>query len=339
MSISEIPSELLAYFHNFIEIMESISKMTLYRYISPPESALWVGYGGYDLSKISVPKMSTTIFPVLNGVGIFYRKSIFISLGPYVYDYALAVSYTHWNDPITQDVLCPHEFELAIYSCNRTMAQRCLDFVDISSIEMARFIRNAELVDADYRKSKALLIYLYNRVYSRYNYTLVPNYALVKYLAMQLVTLYDKKMRYAFAVAWDKYWDDRGKLAAKPKYGEAVSRYIASDFRSDYSQSNLESTCGHSFIPEKKCKEVEPLVVQELKEIYGLIGHEIKYSAYVPVAEKPHLPDTSIKWWYGTKEDLDRYLREIRMYEIMGVPKYPPHILDPDIVVEDGWEL
>jgi hypothetical protein len=339
VSLERPPEVLLEYFHRFIEEMESLSKGRLYRYTTPAEAATWVARGEFDILNNSMGKMCTTLFPILNTVGISKPRPVLMVFSEELYEYAVAVPYTYENDPSTGDILYPFEFELSIYSSPKRPQGPSRDYVSVEKASYVRLLRNVGVSVYEYRRARTLPHYLYNRVYARYNYTMVPRGPLVRYIAVQVAVWHDDKMIPAFAIAWDRYWEARYKLAYPPRYTNAESRYRVKEFREYYSTQAVHFICQQCQVPARTCDEVVDDVVRELKEIYGLAGVDlvVRYAGEA-VVEPPVDRERDLKWWHGTEYEYERYMEQLREQELRGVPKYPPTYFDPSIEVEDWWE-
>lgn len=339
MALAEKPPEpLLSYFQDFIEEMMSLSKGKLYRYGAPPESAMWVAERGFAVKRSKFKKMSTTLFPILNTEFIIGVRNLLITFKEDLFEYAVAVTYTHdFVDPITGDPVATYELELAIYSSEKKKWGPTLEFVGLMYLHTARLLRNVEVDEDEYRQSRVLLQYLYNRVWTRYNFTMVPMPTLIRYLAVETILLQDNKMRYAFAIAWDRYWEAMDKIAYPPNYEKATFRYNQEEFSYVYSRRGVQSVCQECYV---RCDEgLISRVLEEVSKIYERAGEEIKIESYEGVETAPHIDrELSLKWWHGDEESFERYLEELRQKEVAGVHRYPPTFFDPSIEVEDWWE-
>jgi len=350
-----IPDVLIDYFTRYIQDV-LYTPSALFRYFSPAESALWVGYGGYDMDKSSFKKMSTTIFPVFCSMAIAEERAGFIAFNSSELQEARAVSYTHPYDSISGDSLFPYEYEFAVYAVTKPESHALsVERVPLTMglINFVRLLRNAKLGESELKRAKVLPSYVHGRAYARYNYTLVPRDALIKYLAVTTTLYIDKKMMWAFAYAWDKYWQEWGLLAYPPSYSYAISSF-------EYYRYNppkiydVKNVCETSFVEESHCESLILEVLSEIQLLYSLVGIEVAtpsnqprkeerytkdgeelYNMFPDIFDSPEQAEATLKWWYGSKEDLIRELRNMRVrrrYERRVTPE-----TDPEVVVEDGW--
>jgi len=245
-----------------------------------------------------------------------------------LFDVAKAVAYGPDNDQISGDVLLPIEYELGVYRTDVVT-------VPIEYVDVARILRNVEVLEAEYKRAKMLPIYLHDRTYTRYNYTLMSSRLLTKYLAVTLVLRHDYKMRYAFAYAWNNYWDGLHKLAGQPMYTYIESRYVNEDFHIMYSYSNLYTLCDFAFVPRHVCHELQSEVEREMKSLYGLVGAEVELISTAYYAPVEYSIDLDLKWWFADKESLLRDLEYVkRMSTYMRSIKAD---MDVEAIKEDWW--
>jgi hypothetical protein len=323
-----IPEPLINYFKGFIDEGRQATGDKLYRYARPAESAYWVAHRGYDTQNSEYRKMSTTLFPILDISALTRDRPLLITFSSTLFDYAKAVAYGYRYDQVSGDTLVTREYELAVY-------RNDVAFVAIMYVDTARIIRNVEVLETEYKRAKTLPIYLHDRTYTRYNYTLMPSRLLTKYLAITLVISNDYKMRDAFAYAWNDYWYSLNKLAGDPKYTYIESNYTREKFYDTYSYDDLRTLCYYTFVPERVCYELQTEVERELKDLYSLVGKEIELvstSHYKPIE---YSIDLDVKWWFADRKSL---LRDLEYVKRMSA--YMPTIsaeMDLDAIKEDWW--
>jgi hypothetical protein len=347
-----IPEPLVEYFTGFIESLSLGAYTRLYRYGTCFESSLWVAYEGFDLTKSDMRKMCTSLSPIVPTMALPEGRVLLIEFHSWVYDEARAVPYTRDDDPITGDHLVPYELELSVYYAPERGYET--KFISFRHISKARIVRGVDVGETSYKKAKSLPIFIHGRSYARYPYTLLSEDLLVKQLAITTVLYEDKKMRYAFAYAWDKYWEDLGRLSAMPMYSKAIAGYETAHHQTYYCESTVRYVCSRSFIPEKVVNEILPKIGREIKYIYALVGQEVGvgwgimsaqyhaserayrlYAMYPDLFENPEQAEALLKWWPSTYDDLIRYLETLR------ARKYEPRTnadLDPETIKEDyAW--
>ena len=350
-----IPDVLIDYFIRYIQDV-LYTPSALFRYFSPAESALWVGYSGYDMDKSGFKKMSATIFPVLCSMAIAEERAGFIVFNSSQLQEARAVSYTHYYDPITEDALFPYEYEFAVYGETKPESRApSVERVPLTMglINFVRLLRNAVLSESELKRAKVLPSYVHGRAYARYNHTLVPRHILIKYLAVTTTLYLDKKMLWAFGYAWDMYWQEHDLLAYPPNYATAELMFETYKYKPP-SRYDAKNVCGNSFIDESYCESLMSEVLSEIQLLYSLVGVEVTtysslsrkeerstkdgeelYNMFPDIFDSPEQAEATLKWWYGSKEDLIRELRDMRVrrrYERRASPE-----TDPEVVVEDGW--
>jgi len=330
MSTYEFPKELVEYFQSFIDRTRAETKDNLFRYARPPESAYWTAYDKFDITRAGIKKMCTTLFPMLNIDSLSTDRIVYIIFGSFLFDYAKPVSYSYYSDPITGDILVPREFEVSVYAQD-------LREVNMNFINVVRFHRFVKVSESEYRKAKSLPIYLYGKVYSRYSHTFVSERLLIKYLAIQYVLRYDSKMTGVFMYAWDKYWEDQGKIAYPPNYAKTYSHYIGNPYDPRIIMGRIHDLCEYVMLPEHKCLEVKDKVVEEIKNIYGLVGEETEvYTFSYPTQAKYIDMDRELKWWFGTKDELEAYNMSVTLKSRYEREMSATH--DYEVIIEDGWE-
>jgi hypothetical protein len=345
--ISGMPSKLVEYFTEFIENLASQFTGRAFRYAKASESAHWVAYDAYKVKNTEYKKMSTTISPVLYvGQLIGSLRPLLIEFDSRIYSACLMVAYTWANDPISGDPLAPCEFECSVYYSPEHGYH--YDIVSITTISKARLIRNMKTYESDYRRAKALPVYLYGRSYARYNYTLMDRRLLAKQLAVVSILTHDSKMGVAFSYAWDSYWYDKGKLETRPNYAGAESTFRIFEYDPSYTTEYIYRVCETSLVPREVCSSLFDDITSEIKQIYGLVEREAVinpsyyYTIPVPqqIASNPRVmtlynmfPDIfsspldayfALKWYHGTFDDLVVQLEETRrrrLYELLVGPE------------------
>lgn len=349
-----IPEELVDYFQSHIELFLNYFRRQTFRFISASESAYWVAYEGFDLKKkTDCPKLSASLSPILYLNYLPELKAGFIRFSEQFFEEARAASYTYSYDPITDDMLAKHELEFAIYYSPTRGYNK--SFVDINVADVARLLRNVSVDATDYKKAKTLPYYLHGRVYARYAYTLMPEYLLIKHVAMINVLHEDTKMSCAFGYAWDKYWEGYNKLETAPNYGNALYCYAINNFVTSYDMSSIHWMCVRSAVSDYACRRILNDVITEMRNIYGIVGASLSitdyhgystssiaaasekgyrlYNMFPDLLESPQQADTMIKWWFGDFDSLVMYLKNYRLR------LYEPRVTaeqDPEVFVEDG---
>jgi hypothetical protein len=321
-----IPEVLVDYFQGFIDSFSIFRRP--FRYGTPDESAYWVAYSGFKVREGYRGKMCCTLSPVLYvGNLLGYLRPLWLELSDRVYDLARAVPYTRGGDPITNDQVLPWEFELSVYYA--PAHGYATEFLSVEEIHLARIIRGLSIQESLYRKAKALPIFLYGRSYARYNYTMMPEWLLVKQIAVVTVLRRDYKMAAAFAYSWDKYWEGLNKLTGLPDYARAIVDYERRLFEEYIPYESIQVAFQNSYIPPDKARDFFDLVVDEIRRLYALVGAEIRFfggaSYRIPRSTDegyrlyycfPHLfadpeeAESTLKWWFGSYEDLVRCLEE-----------------------------
>jgi hypothetical protein len=341
-----MPPRLVEYFTEFIERLASRFAGRVFRYAKASESAYWVAYDGFKVKDTEYKKMSTTISPVLYvGQLIGPIRPLFIEFDSRIYSACLMAAYTWFNDPISGDPLAPCEFECSVYYSPEHGLH--YDFVSVTTISKARLIRNMKTYESDYRRAKALPVYLYGRSHARYNYTLMDRLLLARQLAVVSILTHDSKMGVAFSYAWDSYWYDKGKLATRPNYAGAESTFRLFEYNPNYTTEYIRWVCETSLVPHEVCSSLLDDVASEIRQIYELVDIEVAispshhYAVPVPqqIASDPKaaalydmFPDMfsspldayfALKWHHGTFDDLVVQLEEARrrLYEPLVGPE------------------
>jgi len=328
-----VPEPLLDLFTRYIDELAATAPYKLYRYYSAREAGLWVAHLSFDPRKSTYKKLSTTVFPVFYAGSITADRVGFMELTE-LDQYAYAVPYTYGYDPISGDVTFPYEYEFAVYGESRVgaYAQPWTE-IPINKIRYTRLIRGRSVLESDHKRGKVLPYYLHGRPYARYSYTMVGEDPLIRFLALTTVLFSDAKLRWAFGIAWDRYWEGKGLIAYPPSYAGARVKYIE-EVPTPPRLSDYLAACEYSFIPGTICTKLTDKVLGDVNAIYSTIGMEVRWGAYweAPRYVPPDLR-WEAKWWYGTYDELVEEVEARRLRELREVRVLPEQ--DPDVVVED----
>jgi len=368
----EIPESYIDYFSKFLDSLVNMFSGRLYRYITPSESVFWVAYDGFHLGRTYTKKISMTLSPVLCTESVQGLRGVWLELTGDFYEWAKAVPYTREYDPVTEDMLVPYEFELAVYakdyerkvreerpSLSSSEVKEYL-IISISDLSMARFLSEAlkeGVNERDYFKLKVLPEYVHGVAYSRNPFKMLPRRLLVQQLAIVTVAMYDAKMRYATAYAWDWYWyrSERKMLSGRPDFEGALTFYEEHRFIKTYYASNIETACMHTYIPLDVCRELIDEIANEITGIYNMFDVEVKftdsrvraepverartvarealtlYTSFSELFGTPYEAEHFLKWWHSTYKEavmyLEEFLRNERMYRRVWL-EYDPEVVE-----------
>jgi hypothetical protein len=360
---ANIPDAFIDFFHKWLDSVVKKFEPCYFRYATPREFAYWVAYDGFKLKQNKWKKFSVSVSPVLycGALTDFDARRGHLTLTGDVYGFARAVPYTYGRDPKTGDTLIPAEFELSVYIADyveervlkenpwleRDKAEE-MAVIPITDVYMARVIElppeQSRLTESEYRKLKVLPFYLYEKVYYDYVHELVPRKMLTEQLALVTVAVNDPKLREAIGYAWDKYWEEKGLLAAPPNYARALTDFARMYHKNFYALHEIVSTCRFSLIPENACRELAPRVAEIMEHIYSLFelpvtvraeaaspaprstasttagvspeAHSL-YLQFPDVFGDPVAAEMLLKWFCGGYEDLVLYLEERRRSRLL----------------------
>jgi hypothetical protein len=358
-----IPDAFIDFFHKWLDSVVKKFEPCYFRYATPREFAYWVAYDGFKLKQNRWKKFSVSVSPVLycGALTDFEARRGHLTLTGDVYAFAKAVPYTYGRDPKTGDTLIPAEFELSIYIdeyveekvrkekpwLERGQAEE-MAVIPITDVYMARVIElppeQSRLTESEYRKLKVLPFYLYEKVYYDYVHELMPRKMLVEQLALVTVIVNDVKLNAAVGYAWDKYWEEKGLLAAPPNYARALTDFATISHKESYAAHHILTACRFSLIPENVCREITPRVAEVIEHIYSLFelpvtvrpeaaapaprttafttagvspeAHSL-YLQFPDVFGDPLAAEMLLKWFCGSYEDLVLYLEERRRSKLL----------------------
>lgn len=311
-----IPDKIVGYFFDFLEDLLSVTGRKLYRYITPRESAFWVAYSGFDITKSETRKLSTTISPVLF-LGELWDsdRPVVIEFTPGLWLYGTPVTYNpEQTDPITKDGAFPWEFEVSCYLPADIKGYRgpvnllpyeinATDFIEADTAIVYVWVhRGAELDVREYRKAKTLPYYLYGKAHLRYMHTMLPTNILIRQLAIVTTMTNDEKVKLAFMYAWNRYWEKEQLLYVKPKYRAILEEYdnwilVSPKYYKEEQEEHwiqygpIIKVCTSSMIPENVCIHLAPYIYNEILRIYSCFEESEKRPVRgetVPVVKEKH---------------------------------------------------
>ena len=343
-----MPREFIDYVHDWIDSVLSWSGRNLWRYILPVESTLWVAYDRFKLAQSPLKKLSMTVSPVLPMAwmldGYTGYTYVILRLGGEAWDYARAVSYTNECDSEGDCMVTPVLFEVNVF-LHHYMRDKGVEEEEANiSIEAIRDARvkewePVEYTERDWYKLKNLPKYLYGKVRTIAPERILPKELLIRQLAIMTVYLadgeylYNTKYRAALSYAWDRYWDDMGKIDLRPKYREAEQEYATGELVTEYSNYGYMELCEYMQIHQEFCDKLWPDVADEMRKIIGMFGetadievepphvrtarsmlytprskpnmvaHEL-YRLYPSLFRDPHATSVLLRYWYGPVDAL-----------------------------------
>jgi hypothetical protein len=292
---------------------------------------------------------------------------VILRLGGEAWDYARAVSYTNECDSEGDCMVTPVLFEVNVFLRHYMRDKRVKEeeeaSIPIDAIQDARLKEwePVEYTERDWYKLKNLPKYLYGKVRAIAPERMLRRELLIQQLAIMTVYmadgeyLYNTKYRAALSYAWDRYWDEMGKIDLRPKYREAEEEYATGELVTEYGNYGYMELCEYMQLPRQFCDELWPDVADEMRRIIGMFGEtadiEVEpprarttrltlytprsrpnmvaqelYRFYPSLFRDPYATSVLLRYWYGPVDTL---------VELMTSRQWARHIdmrLDPDIV-------